>query len=114
MTNRAKLVLGLAVGIGISSPVLTADEVTVEMGMKACAEALMASLSQKAPTTNYVVQPQGRGMHADLRRTQMIYLDAALGEENVAKANCRVNKDAVVTNLELLPGDAPEARRRAL
>ena len=114
MTNRVKLALGLAVGIGVLAPVVSADEVTGVTGMEACAQALMASISDNTETTEYVVRPQGRDMEHSLRRTQVIYLDAQLGEDNIAKANCRVNGDAEVTELEILPEDAPEARRRAL
>lgn len=114
MTNRVKLALGLAVGFGALAPVAFADEANGITGMEACAEALMASISDDSDATEYVVRPQGRDMEHSLRRTQVIYLDAQLGDDNIAKANCRVNADAEVTELELLPQDAPEARRRAL
>ena len=56
----------------------------------------------------------GKGMDNRLRTAEVIYLDAVIGDDDVvAKANCFVNADAEVKQLELLPDDAPSARKRA-
>ena len=111
MKNR-KVVLGLAVGLSAFAPVSFAEEVTGKVGMEACAQALMESIQS---SSEYKINPQGRGLENRLSRSEVIYLDAKIGDDNVvAKANCRVNGDAEVVALEILDNDAPEARRRAL
>lgn len=116
MKNREKLLFGLAVGLGAFAPISYAEIITGKNGMEACAEALMVSLSQESQfVSKYEVKPIGTGVDSRLVRSEVIYLDATIGGDNiVAKANCRVNRDAEVIALEILDKDAPEARRRAL
>ena len=115
MNNREKLVFGLAVGLGAFAPFAYAETVTTKTGMKACAKALMTSIkSEESNIPKYVVNPQGSGLNDHIRTSEVIYLDAVVGNNDVvAKANCVVNADAEVQSLEILPNDAPEARRRA-
>jgi len=116
MKNREKLIFGIAVGLGAFAPFSYADVVTGKVGMEACAEALMTSINQDSQvSTKYEVKPIGTGVDSRLGRSEVIYLDAKIGDDNVvAKANCRVNGDAEVVALEILDNNAPEARRRAL
>ena len=116
MNNRAKLAFALAVGLGTSTPALLAEVATGKTGMKACAEALMASInSVEGTSANYEIRPQGRDLNSRLIKSEVIFLDAKTANNNVlAKANCTVNKDAEVQALEILSNDAPEARRRAV
>jgi hypothetical protein len=84
--------------------------------MEACAEALMVSINQDSQyASEYKVLPIGSGVDSRLGRSEVIYLDAKLGDDNIiAKANCRVNGNAEVVALDILSENAPEARRRAL
>ncbi len=116
MKNREKLIFGLAIGLGAFAPFSYAEVVTGKNGMEACAEALMVSINQDSQyALEYKVKPIGSGVDSRLGRSEVIYLDAKLGDDNIiAKANCRVNGNAEVVALDILSENAPEARRRAL
>ena len=92
-----------------------ADTNNDNLGLDACAKALVAQLTeQKENKMNYKLTDESKGFEGRLKSSQVIYLDAKNKDEQlIARYNCFINEDAEVEKLVAVAMDAPDAKYRA-
>jgi hypothetical protein len=86
-----------------------------DLGLDACAEAMVAQLTETNENKmNYKLTDDSQGFEGRLKGTEVIYLDAKdKNEEVIARYNCFINEDAKVEKLVAVSVDAPDAKYRA-
>lgn len=109
----------LALLLTAATPLLSgpAGAASGKDGLDACVSRLAKAISeaQDAPVSVRISDPS-KSMLRRLRGRTQFYLDAVdpASEEIVAKADCTVDRRAVVRGFDLLPEDAPLAEIRSL
>lgn len=115
--NHSKLTkIGIALAVAATPFHLNASLAGNQEALDACAAALVEQLSaeQGAPMV-YNLDPDSKAGKGDLKRRQVIHLDARDPEsrEVVARVDCVLDSRANVKKLIEVPIDAPDAGLRA-
>ena len=114
MNKHRMIKIGFA--LAITAVPFYANAMSLEAGLKACADAMVKDLAEKQGSPMlYNLDPESTAGNKRMGSREVFHMDAydSKGDEVVARVDCTVNKRAEVTRLIVVPLDSEEARVRA-